>query len=65
MNTLGTAGVHRVFVALSSALTAIAALFAATDTSALGLDSQQTAIIAFALALGNIVATALRQAYDS
>lgn len=64
MNRVSTAGFHRVFVALSSSLTAIAALWAATDSSALGIDQQTAAYVALGLAVANVVATAVRQAWE-
>lgn len=55
---------HRVLVAVTSSLSALAALWAATDSTALGVDPQVTALIAFLLAASSVISTAVRQAWE-
>ena len=65
MNTVTGKGFHRAFTALSSIVVAVAALWVATDTSTLGIGEQGAAIIAFVLAIANIVVTGLRASFDT
>ena len=62
-STVTGATFHRAFIAISSSLTGIAALLAATDTTTIGISPEGAAVIALVLASANIVVTALRSAF--
>ena len=59
------ARVHRALTAILASLTGISGLLAATDPSALNVAASTWAWATVVLAIGNIVVTAARQAFEA
>lgn len=59
-----TARIHRALTVVLASLTGISGLLAATDPATLNVDATSWAWAAVVLAVGNIVVTATRQAFE-